>query len=245
MVSKKVNTTGLDGGPCILSRDGKVPTDNLPLGSVGPPGPQGDTGSQGIPGDMGSQGDQGIKGDAGDQGAKGDKGDTGDTGGIGPEGPPGDQGLPGDQGVKGDTGDQGLQGNPGIGVPAGGTTGQVLSKKTNGDYDTEWKASGGGGEAFPTGSVFMAVVATNPNTLLGYGTWVQIAGGKFLVGQTGGDADFDVAEEIGGAKTHTHSTHTTGNARSGNGASGIIDASHNSPSHLPPYFVVYIWKRTT
>jgi hypothetical protein len=30
-------------------------------------------------------------------------------------------------------------GTPGVGVPAGGTTGQVLSKKSNDDYDTEWK----------------------------------------------------------------------------------------------------------
>ena len=30
------------------------------------------------------------------------------------------------------------QGATGKGVPAGGTTGQVLAKKTNGDFDTEW-----------------------------------------------------------------------------------------------------------
>ena len=102
---------------------------------------------------------------------------------------------------------------------------------------------GGGGEAFPIGSVFLAVVATNPATLLGYGTWSQIAGGKFLVGQTGGDADFDVAEETGGAKTHTHTTHATGEGRSGSGFVAVTGATHNSPSHLPPYLVVYIWKR--
>ena len=56
------------------------------------------------------------------------------------------------------------------------------------------------------GSVFIAVVATNPATLLGYGTWVAVASGKFIVGFDASDPDFDTVKETGGAKTHTLST---------------------------------------
>ena len=42
-------------------------------------------------------------------------------------------------------GEKGDQGDPGEGVPAGGNAGQVLAKKTNDDYDTEWVDQSGGG----------------------------------------------------------------------------------------------------
>jgi len=106
----------------------------------------------------------------------------------------------------------------------------------------------GGGQAYPIGSVFLSVVSTNPNTLLGYGTWSQIATGQFLVGQSGSDADFDVGEETGGAKTHTHDTHNTvANIKLGGAEvcfASAGDAAHSESSNLPPYFVVYAWKRT-
>lgn len=40
-------------------------------------------------------------------------------------------------------GAQGAQGEPGAGVPAGGVTGQVLKKRSNADYDTEWANESG------------------------------------------------------------------------------------------------------
>lgn len=42
----------------------------------------------------------------------------------------------GRRGLKGDTGSQG---EPGEGVPDGGTVGQVLTKQSNADYDTDWE----------------------------------------------------------------------------------------------------------
>jgi len=57
------------------------------------------------------------------------------------------------------------------------------------------------GVAFPVGSIYLAVVSTDPATLLGYGTWSAIGAGRVLVGLDSGDADFDVVEETGGSKT--------------------------------------------
>jgi hypothetical protein len=37
------------------------------------------------------------------------------------------------------------QGPPGIGVPTGGTTGQVLTKSSNASFDTQWSTGGSGG----------------------------------------------------------------------------------------------------
>lgn len=83
----------------------------------------------------------------GPQGPKGDKGDKGDQGDPGPQGPKGDKGDPGQDGATGAKGDKG---DPGVGVPTGGTTGQVLAKKSNTDYDTEWvDQTGGGGSGEP------------------------------------------------------------------------------------------------
>ena len=150
-------------------------------------------------------------------------------------------------------------------------TGAQLNTLVGGGETTLHSHAGGGGQAFPIGSVFLAVVNTNPNTLLGYGTWSQIAQGKFLVGQNPADTDFDVAEETGGAKTHTLTiaeipshNHILGELRSattGSAASYIARTADTSSTrgtdkttelsggglahnNLPPYFTIFIWKRT-
>ena len=86
----------------------------------------------------GIKGEKGDKGDQGEQGIQGPKGDTGEQGEQGIQGIQGIQGEQGEQGPIGPAGDKGDKGDPGEGVPEGGTAGQVLKKKSNTDYDTEW-----------------------------------------------------------------------------------------------------------
>lgn len=98
---------------------------------------------------------------------KGQKGDKGDIGPIGPSGTDGitpqlkiedgrwllsmDKGQTWQDigqatGDPGQNGTDGKNGSDGIGVIPGGTTGQALVKKSNADYDTEWKTISEGGE---------------------------------------------------------------------------------------------------
>ncbi len=64
--------------------------------------------------------------------------------------------------------------------------------------------------AYPVGSIYMnASVATNPGTLLGFGTWAPFGAGKVPVGIDATDDDFDIVGSgtntngTTGAKTHT------------------------------------------
>jgi hypothetical protein len=61
---------------------------------------------------------------------------------------------------------------------------------------------------FPVGSIFTAVVATNPGTLLGFGTWTAFGAGRVPVGFDSGNVLFDTAEETGGAANATLPSHT-------------------------------------
>lgn len=56
---------------------------------------------------------------------------------------------------------------------------------------------------YPVGSLFFSIVNTDPATQLGFGTWAAFGAGKAIVGVDGADTDFDTAEKVSGAKTHT------------------------------------------
>jgi len=123
---------------------------------------------------------------------------------------------------------------------------------------------------YPVGSIYTAVVATNPATLLGVGTWTAFGAGKVLIGIDSGDTDFDTVLETGGSKTDSHTlttseipSHThTASARSVDsgvsatslsqgsegGATFTTNATGGGGAHthdiVQPYIVVYMWRRT-
>ena len=87
-----------------------------------------------------------------------------------------------------------------------GTSGQVMSTNGSGQvsFTTLTDVTATIAAAFPVGSIYMNCSnATNPGTLLGFGTWASFGAGRVLVGLDSGDSDFDGAEETGGSKTHT------------------------------------------
>jgi hypothetical protein len=109
------------------------------------------------------------------------------------------------------------------------------------------------GAIYPVGSIYVnAAVSTNPNTLLGFGTWEAFGAGRVMVGFNASDALFDTLEETGGSKdavvvSHTHTatstvtdpghTHTPGSISTANIDSGTSDGgSVQSPAPIPSAF---------
>ena len=61
----------------------------------------------------------------------------------------------------------------------------------------------------PVGSIYInATNATNPGTLLGFGTWSAFGAGRVPVGFDSTNVLFDTAEETGGSATATLPSHT-------------------------------------
>ncbi len=121
---------------------------------------------------------------------------------------------------------------------------------------------------YPVGSIYTSVVATNPNTLFGFGTWTAFGAGRVPVGLDAGQTEFDTVEETGGAKTHTLSANempahqhgarvVTSATQFGTGANRMdYDGGQDNEAYissrgggiahnnLQPYIVVYMFKRT-
>lgn len=118
---------------------------------------------------------------------------------------------------------------------------------------------------YPVGSIYMSVNSTSPATLFG-GTWVQLKdrfllgrGSTYSNGATGGEATHKLT--VNEMPKHTHSIYyylssgslSFGYNFSNKGAVSAVtvdssgigitggDVAHNN---MPPYLVVYMWKRT-
>jgi hypothetical protein len=120
---------------------------------------------------------------------------------------------------------------------------------------------------YPVGSIYISHVATNPNVLFGFGTWIRHGNGRVLVGVDETDGTFASVGATGGAKTHTLTTnempsHThgfstnTANAvftyaggtgmdiRGVNNELTAATGGGQSHNNLQPYITAYIWRRT-
>jgi hypothetical protein len=68
----------------------------------------------------------------------------------------------------------GIAGANGVGVPAGGTSGQVLAKIDGADYNTEWVDSSGG-----SGTENLFIQSTAPTVVAGIPyLWIDTTGGN-------------------------------------------------------------------
>ena len=125
--------------------------------------------------------------------------------------------------------------------------------------------------AYPVGSIYMnATVATDPATLLGFGTWAAFSTGRILLGAGEGTDDQPtpevktfVAGDTGGQYKHTldltempSHTHTmNGQFQSGSATNcavgqGAAEIETNSAggglahNNIQPYIAVHMWTRT-
>lgn len=122
---------------------------------------------------------------------------------------------------------------------------------------------------YPVGSIYQSTNATNPSTFMG-GTWTRFGQGRVLVGVSENETEFNVANKVGGSKTHTltvqempshsHRQRVTANNgspairrdHSSDGNSSIYDQGIDTGStgggqahnNLQPYITVYMWQRT-
>ena len=120
---------------------------------------------------------------------------------------------------------------------------------------------------YPVGSIFLAVNNINPSTYFG-GTWVQIkdrflltAGSTYTAGNTGGEATHTLTVDEIPSHNHYIKSYRGGTqwavgylwsraaSDSGNVEGGQSNYTNNTGggkahNNMPPYLVVYAWKRT-
>ena len=106
--------------------------------------------------------------------------------GISLAGAAGEDGATGPKGDTGDTGPTGADGSAGPGVAIGGSTGQVLSKHSGTDYDTEWIDPPATGAAAPDGIITgLGISISGLSVSVTAGQW-RIAGTTYHTTSTTG-----------------------------------------------------------
>lgn len=108
---------------------------------------------------------------------------------------------------------------------------------------------------FPIGSTYITQSNTNPNSILGFGTWERLKG-KVCLGLDEDDTDINEIGKTGGTKKHKHTTSILGGTfvtnqdgchfikASSTDAAANYDYESSEVSNMPPYEVVgYMWIR--
>lgn len=153
-------------------------------------------------------------------------------------------------------------------VPIGGSTNQVLIKKSATNNDVGWKSMLD--LVYPIGAIYMSVNKTNPSTFFG-GTWEPWGEGRVPVGVDSTQSEFMNVETEGGEKTHKLTIDEipghyhvydrrllywgeaelagaigTGQANGGQSSRSNTQFTGGDQPHnnLQPYITCYMWKRT-
>jgi len=134
---------------------------------------------------------------------------------------------------------------PILGTPTSGTLNNCTSNTETFGNDTTQLATTAFVQAalaalHPIGSIYTATVATNPATLLGFGTWVAFGAGRVLIGNGGGyaaGATGGSADAVVVSHTHTASSSDSGHThveQFNGGSAGIGGGISNSSVSVSP-----------
>lgn len=122
--------------------------------------------------------------------------------------------------------------------------------------------------SFPVGAIYMSYTSTSPASFIG-GSWTQIqerfllaAGGGYDAGDTGGETEHTLTVAEVPSHWHTINFYSgamrdapyqylasasglgTYNKASGSAKTGVNPEGDRPHNNMPPYLVVYIWRRT-
>lgn len=88
-------------------------------------------------------------------------------------------------------------------------------------------------KVYPVGSIYIATVSTNPNTLFGFGTWSAYGAGRVIVGKAA-SGTFATAGATGGTETHTHPLSDSGQAKVEISGGAVLTNPISTPSWDSP-----------